>query len=206
MAPGALRVDAANFEAFAALFRPPDGSLWAFVSGPLSEYVTPGASGGPVAKPGYVVGDDLLSCLKACQSITEAFFPLGEERGTRLAVLVDWSSPDITDVKFSLGSKVMPLTKGDWSPTAKWAGEEARLSYNQAGTSQQILGRGSFSLFDLFDQLGGLKPTVTANYVASSTTLPLTVKLRSESKQDPFSADFFTRLKCPAEINPVPRL
>jgi type VI secretion system protein ImpL len=204
-APNAHRDDPATFEAFAAFFRPPDGTLGAFVTGPLSEYVTAGAAGVPVAKPGYIVGDDLLSCLKGSESITEAFFPTGEERGTKLAVLVDWSASDITDVKFSIGSKITVLTKGEWSPSAKWAGEETRLSYSEAGTSQQILGRGSFSLFDLFDQLGGLRPTVTANYVARSTSFPLTVKVRSESRQDPFSADFFSRLRCPAEIHPTAR-
>jgi type VI secretion system protein ImpL len=204
-APNAKRDDPASFEAFAAFFRPPDGTLGAFVTGALSEYVTAGAAGVPVAKPGYIVGDDLLSCLKGCQGITQAFFPTGEERGTKVAVLVDWSASDITDVKFSIGSKVMALTKGDWSPSVKWAGEEARLSYTQTGTFQQISGRGSFSLFDLFDQLGGLKPTVAANYVARSTTLPLTVKLRSEARQDPFGADFFSRLHCPAAISPTLR-
>jgi type VI protein secretion system component VasK len=204
-APNAHRDDPATFESFAAFFRPPDGTLGAFVTGPLSEYVTTGAAGVPIAKPGYIVDDDLLSCLKGCETITEAFFPTGEERGTKLAVLVDWSAPDITDVRFSIGSKVTALTKGEWSPSQKWAGEEARLSYNEAGTSQQILGRGSFSLFDLFDQLGGLRPTVTANYVARSTSIPLTVKVRSESRQDPLGADFFSRLRCPAEIHPTAR-
>lgn len=204
-APNAHRDDPATFEAFAAFFRPPDGTLGAFVSGPLSEYVTSGAVGVPVAKPGYIIGEDLLSCLKGCQIIADAFFATGEERGTKLAILADWSAPDVTDVKFSIGSKVTPLTKGEWSPTLKWAGEEARLSYNQSGTSQQILGRGSFSLFDLFDQLGGLKPTMPANYLARSTSLPLTVKVRSVSRQDPFGADFFSRLRCPAQIHPMAR-
>jgi type VI protein secretion system component VasK len=205
-APSAHRDDPATFDAFAAFFRPPDGTLEAFVAGPLAEYVTSGAAGVPVDKPGYVVGEDLLSCLRVCQSITEAFFPRAEEqRGTKLAVLADWSAPDISDVKFTLGPKFMPLTKGDWSPTFKWAGEGARLSYTQSGTFQQISGRGSFSLFDLFDQLGGLKPTVPSNYLARSTTVPLTVKVRSESRQDPFGGDFFARLRCPAEIHPMVR-
>jgi type VI secretion system protein ImpL len=204
-APNVHRDDPASFEAFAAFFRPPDGTLGAFVTGPLSEYVSPGPAGVPVARPGYIVGDDLLSCLNASQRITQAFFAPGEDRGTRLAVLVDWSAPDITDVKFAIGAKVMTLTKGEWSPSTKWAGEEARLSYTEAGTSQQVTGRGSWSLFDLFDLLGGLKPTVTANYVARSTTLPLTVKVRSESRQDPFAADFFGRLHCPAEVHPAVR-
>jgi type VI secretion system protein ImpL len=205
-AANAHRDDPATFDAFAAFFRPPDGTLGAFVTGPLAEYVTSGAAGAPVDKPGYVVGDDLLSCLRVSQDITEAFFPTGEEqRGTKLAVLVDWSVPDISDVKLTIGPKAIPLAKGDWSPTVKWAGEEARLSYTQAGTFQQISGRGSFSLFDLFDQLGGLKPTVTSNYVARSTTVPLTVKVRSESRQDPFVAGFFGQLRCPAEIHPMVR-
>jgi type VI protein secretion system component VasK len=204
--PNVRREDAANFEAFAAFFRPPDGTLWAFVKGPLfADYVTQGASGAPIAKPGYVVGGDVLTCLTAAQEITDAFFPPGEDRGTKLAILVDWSSPDITDVNFTLGSKSTPLSRGDWSPTMKWAGEGVRISYSQAGTSQQILGRGSFSLFDLFDQLGGLKPTVSRNYVARSTTLPITVKVRSEAKQDPFEPDFFARLHCPEEVHPMPK-
>jgi type VI secretion system protein ImpL len=197
-APKAHRDDPASFEAFAAFFRPPDGTLGAFLAGPISDCVTLGPDGA-TAKPGYVVDADLLACLKNSESMMQAFFPTGEERGTKLAILVDWSAPDITDVKFSIGPTVMPLPKGEWSPSLKWAGQQVRLSYTEAGTFQQLTGRGSFSLFDLFDQLGGLTPTVTANYVARSTTLPLTVKVRSESRQDPFSPDFFGRLHCPTD-------
>jgi type VI secretion system protein ImpL len=205
--PNVRREDAPNFEAFAAFFRPPDGILWAFVKEPpFSDYVIQGAAG-PIAKPGAdLVGADVLSCLTVAQDITDAFFPPNEERGTKFAVLVDWSAPDITDAKFSVGAKAMVLTRGEWSPTIKWAGEDTRLSYSQAGTqSQQIIGRGSFSLFELFDQLGGLRPTVARNYVARPSTLPLTVKVRSEAKKDPFSPDFFSRLQCPAEVHPTPR-
>ncbi|HEV3190336.1 MAG TPA: type VI secretion system membrane subunit TssM [Polyangiaceae bacterium] len=205
--PNVRREDAANFEAFAAVFRPPDGILWAFVKDPpFGDYVIQGAAG-PIPKPGAdSVGADVLSCLSVAQEITDAFFPPNEERGTKFAVLADWSAPEIADAKFSVGSKVMALTRGEWSSPIKWAGEDARLSYSQGGTqSQQVIGRGSFSLFDLFDQLGGLKPTVPRNYATKQSTLPLSIKVRSEARRDPFSPDFFSRLQCPAEIHPTPR-
>jgi type VI secretion system protein ImpL len=201
-APNARRDDAAGFEAFASFFKTPDGVLSAFVKGPLAEYVIQGATT-YISKPGSpAAGGDLLSCLGVAQQISDAFFSSGEERGTKLAILVDWSAPDITDAKFLIGSQATPLVRGEWSPTLRWAGEEARLTFAQAtGQSQQIRGRGSFSLFDLFEQLGGLRPGgAKGNYVAKSSSWPLIVKLRSESRQDPFGDDFFSRLHCPAEI------
>jgi type VI secretion system protein ImpL len=204
-APNAHRENAANFEVFASFFKPPDGTLWGFVKGPLSDYVMQGVTS-YIVKPGAAsVGGEVLSCLGVAQEITDAFFAPGEDRGTKLAVLVDWSASDITDPKFSIGSKVTPLARGEWSPTLKWSGEETTLTFSQAGNqSQEIRGRGSFSLFDLFEQLGGLKPGgASRNYVAKSSSWPLIVKVRSESKEDPFGADFFSRLRCPSEVHPI---
>ncbi|MCL2449485.1 MAG: hypothetical protein FWD17_11105, partial [Polyangiaceae bacterium] len=65
------------------------------------------------------------------------------------------------------------------------------------------LGRHSFSLFDLFDHLGGLRPSSGRAHYTSDCP-PLTLKVRPEGKVDALRADFFLRLRCPADIRTAP--
>jgi type VI protein secretion system component VasK len=191
--------EAANFDQFVSFFQP-DGILWGFVHTRLADWIEPGAHG-YVVKPGAdALGGDLLTCLSVAQEITDAFFVPGEDRGMKLSVHADWSSPDVTEAKFWIGGKATPLPKGEWSPTLKWAGEDARLDWTQSGHVTQQIGRHAFSLFDLFQQLGGLKPGGSRGlYVVEFP--PLTLKIRSDGREDALRADFFSRLHCPADIH-----
>jgi type VI secretion system protein ImpL len=192
--------EAANFEDFRSFFQP-DGTLWSFVHANLADWVEL-SDEGYVAKPtANPLGEDLLSCLSIAQEITDAFFGVGEEPGLKLSLQVDWSAVDVTEAKFWIGEKATVLPKAQWSPGVKWNGEGVRLEWVQGGRPTQELGRHSFSLFDLFEQLGGLKPAGSGRRGMYVTEYPpLTVKVRSEGKKDALRADFFSRLQCPREI------
>jgi hypothetical protein len=75
-----------------------------------------------------------------------------------------------------------------------------RIEWQQGGRPTQEFGRHSFSLFDLFVHLGGLKPLPSNPSIYSSECPPLMIKIRGEGRADPFRPDFFSRLRCPEEI------
>ena len=193
--------EAANFAEFASFFQPDAGILWAFVKKNLADWVEAGGDGYVAKRGADPLAPDALSCLSTAQEITDAFFPTGEEPGLKFSVLADWSAPDVTEAKFWVGAKSTVITKGQWARGLKWFGEAAKLEWVQAANPTQEIGRQSFSLYDLFDQLGGLKPMAggrSGTYTVDAA--PLTVKVRADGKGDAFRPDFFSRLHCPADI------
>jgi hypothetical protein len=101
-----------------------------------------------------------------------------------------------------VGAKETPLPRGQWSSPVTWLGEDTKLEWVQGGRPTQELGRHAFSLLDLLQQLGALRPAAARGvYVAEFP--PLTLKLRSEGKVDALRADFFTRIHCPRELEMV---
>jgi hypothetical protein len=142
---------------------------------------------------------EAYACLSAANEITHAFF--GDEPGMKLSVQVDWSASDVTEAKLWIGEKATVLPRGQWTAGLRWNGERARLEWQQAGQPTQEIGRHGFSLFHLMLQLGGLHATGSAGRgVYRAEAAPLTVEVRSDGRLDPFRPDFFTRLRCPADI------
>jgi type VI secretion system protein ImpL len=198
--PFTAHADAADFGQFAAFFKP-DGLLWGFVKSHLADRVEENGEGRYVVRQGAdPVAPDLLNCLSTAQEITDAFFAAGEDPGLKLSVQADWTASNVTAAKFWVGAKDTALPKSQWAGPVKWLGEDVRVEWQEDGRPTQELGRHSFSLFDLFDHLGGLRPTGSGRSIYSSDCPPLTVKLRPEGKVDALRADFFTRLRCPGEI------
>jgi type VI secretion system protein ImpL len=198
--PFTARADAADFGQFSAFFKP-DGLLWAFVKAHLADRVEENGEGRYVSKQGAdPLPPDLLGCLSTAQEITDAFFSAGEDPGLKLSVQADWTASNVGAAKFWVGSKDTALPKSQWAGPVRWLGEDVRVEWQEDGRPTQELGRHSFSLFDLFEHLGGLKPSGTGRSIYTSDCPPLTVKLRPEGKVDALRSDFFTRLRCPAEI------
>lgn len=196
----ASRGEPPSFADFATFFRP-DGILWTFVHARLADWVEEHGDGRYLPKPGAdALAGDALSCLTVAQEITDAFFASGEEPGLKLSMQADWNAPEVSNAKFSVGSKDTPLPKGQWAGPIRWFGEDVHVEWQQQGRPTEELGRHSFSFFDLFDHLGGLKPVEAGRSLYSSECPPLTLKLRPEGRADPFRADFFARLHCPEEL------
>jgi type VI secretion system protein ImpL len=196
---------AANFADFAAFFKPKDGLLWGFVHSKLVNWVEPSGSGAYVAKRGAdPLAPELLECLTVAQEISEVFFREGDDVGLKLSFLADWSAPDVTTAKIWVGAKETALPRAQWSAPVKWFGEDAKLEWVQGGRPTQELGRHAFSLFDLFDQLGGLRPA-GARGVYLAEFPPLSLKVRAEGRADALKPDFFARLRCPREIDMAKR-
>ena len=189
--------DAAAFEDFRGFFQP-DGSLWAFVKTNLGDSVEASEAGYSTKPGGAALAPDLLQCLSVAQEISEAFFPAGDEAGLRFSLQVDWSAPDVTESKFYVADKATVLPKAQWSPSLRWNGEGVKLEWVQGGRATQEIGRRSFSLFDLFEQLGGLKPSSSGRRgIYEAEFPPLLIKVRADGKRDAFGTAFFTRLRCP---------
>ncbi len=190
--------DAANFGDFAAFFKP-DGVLWGFVHTYLADAVEQKGDGHYVSKGTDPVTPAGLDCLTVAQEITDAFFE-GQDSGLRLSVQADWTAPDIKDAKFWIGQKDTALPQGQWSALLHWFGEDVRVEWQQGGRPTQEFGRHSFSLFDLFAHLGGLRPAPSAHSLYAVDCPPLTLKVRSDGRVDPFRDDFFSRLRCPPQV------
>jgi type VI secretion system protein ImpL len=196
---------AANFEDFTAFFKPSGGVLWGFVQGKLAGWVERTGSGGYVPKKGADhLSPELFECLNVAQEISDAFFREGDEPGLKVSLQADWSAPDVSGAKISIGAKETPLPRGQWSPVVRWLGEDVKLGWVQGGRPTQEIGRHAFPFFDLFQQLGGLHGE-GARGIYRAELQPLTLKLRPEGKVDPLRPDFFSRLHCPQEIEMVKR-
>jgi type VI secretion system protein ImpL len=202
--PFTAHADAADFGQFAAFFKP-DGLLWAFVKAHLADRVEENGEGRYVTKQGAdPLPPELLACFSTAQEITDAFFSAGEDPGLKLSVQADWTASNVTAAKFWVGAKDTALPKSQWAGPVRWLGEDVRIEWQEDGRPTQELGRHSFSLYDLFEHLGGLKPSGGGRSIYSSDCPPLTVKLRPEGKVDALRPDFFTRLRCPGEIRGAP--
>jgi type VI protein secretion system component VasK len=197
----------AGFEDFRAFFQP-QGTLWSFFKATLAGSVE-ATDAGYRNKPGATpLGPDLLACLSVAQEITDAFFPASDVAGLRFSLLLDWSATDIGEVKFAIGDKATALPKGQWSGPLRWNGEGARLEWTQDSRMTQEIGRpASFTLFDLFDQLHGLSPGARHG-IYETDFAPFAVRvradgIRADGRRDPFAKDFFSRLRCPVNIEMV---
>jgi hypothetical protein len=194
------RAEPAGFADFATFFRP-DGVLWTFVHARLGDWVEERGDGRYLPKPGAdALGGDALACLTVAQEITDAFFGSGEDPGLKISVQADWNAPDVSNAKFFVGAKDTALPKGQWAGPIRWFGEDVHVEWQQQGRPTEELGRHSFSLFDLFDHLGGLKPVEAGRSLYASDCPPLTLKLRPEGRSDALRGDFFARLHCPEEL------
>jgi type VI secretion system protein ImpL len=192
--------EAAAFEDFRSFFQP-DGILWGFFKANLADSVELTDSGYKPKPASTPPAPDLLSCLSIAQEVSDAFFPAGEDPGLRFSLQIDWSATDVTESKFYIAEKPTVLPKSQWSAPLKWNGESVRLEWVQGGRPTQEIGRHSFSLFDLFEQLGGLKPSPGGRRGLYEVEFaPLVLKVRADGKSDPFRAAFFTRLRCPQEL------
>ncbi len=192
---------AATFGDFAAFFKPDAGPLWAYVKGHLSDYVEFGGRG-YVMKPGSDPLDPgLLACLNVAQDVTDALYPAGEDPGLKFTILADWTVTDVSEAKVWIGGKATPLGRGQWSAPLKWFGDDVKIEWTQAGQPTQQIGRRPFALYDLFKQMGGIAPAAGGRsgvYVGEFP--PLQIKVRSASKVDPFQSNFYSRLKCPEQV------
>jgi type VI secretion system protein ImpL len=196
----AAHAEAVDFGQFTAFFKP-DGVLWGFVKAHLADWVEDKGDGRFALKQGAEpLSPLLLSWLTTAKEVTDAFFSAGEDPGLKLSIQVDWTATNVADAKFVIGSKETPLPKAQWAGPVRWFGEDVHVQWLEDGRATEELGRHSFSLFDLFQHLGGLRPTAGGRAVYVTDCPPLTLKVRSEGKDDALRSDFFSRLRCPDEI------
>ena len=148
--------------------------LWGFVKTHLADRVEENGEGRYVVKQGAdPVSGELLGCLSIAREITRRVLRCG--RGPRPQ---DLRSGRLDRVERHRG-EVLGRGQGHArSPRAsgpgrsRWLGEDVRIEWQEDGRPTQELGRHSFSLFDLFEHLGGLRPTGSGRSIYASDCPP----------------------------------
>lgn len=193
------QAEAVAFADFASFFRP-DGILSTFVRTNLADRVEVDGHGRVRPKDGAEpLSPDLLEFLTNAAEVTDAFFGADTEPGLRFSIQADWEQADVASAQFFVGAKGTALPRGQWTEPVRWSGEDVHIQWLQAGRPTEQFGRHSFSLFDFFSGLGGLKPGAgRSSYVADCA--PLHLKIRAEGTVDALRASFFSRLRCPQDI------
>jgi type VI secretion system protein ImpL len=197
---GTAMGEAVKWDDFADFFKQ-DGALWGFVHKNLAGRVELSGDGrwAVARNADNPLPANVLVFLTQAQEVTDAFFHDGEAPGLKFSVQADWSETDVTDTKFVLAGKDTPLPKAQWSTGMRWMGEDTRVEWMQGSRPTQELGRHSFSLFDLFAHLGGLRPSAGHGYYMVECP-PLSLKVRSDARADAFRSDFFVRMRCPPDL------
>jgi hypothetical protein len=192
--------EAVKWDEFQDFFKQ-DGILWGFVHKNLAGRVDLSGEGRWTVSRGAdnPLPANVLVFLTQAQEVTDAFFHEGEAPGLKFSVQADWTESDVTDTKFVLEAKDTPLPKAQWSAVMRWMGESTSVAWTQGGRPTTELGRRSFSLLDLFAHLGGLRSSAGHAYYTVECP-PLSLKVRSDARADPFRSDFFVRMRCPRDL------
>ncbi|HEY0467008.1 MAG TPA: ImcF-related family protein, partial [Polyangiaceae bacterium] len=206
----------ASVAEFSDFFRPQLGLIWKFFDKDLRDRLE--RSGDrfvpkSAAVPTPFLGE-FLSCLNVAQEITDAVFGTLPEAKVPFAVNIHSAGADISQIALRIDG-VPTVYKNEtehwqltqWPNTGQTKG--ASLAVKAAGFTDEIPREGDFGLFRLL-LAGGLKPVGTGReavplFVATWTlnraeTPPVTIELKPSKATQPFSRNFFKRMRCPSQI------
>lgn len=211
-----VSVDASVTE-LADFIRPQTGMVWAFFDKNLSPYLEPsGASFIPKnsATPVTFRGDFLHQCLGRGKMISDALFGVGgaAEPSVPFTVNIHPAGRNISEITLMIdGKKTVYRNEPErWQP-AVWPGggdkKGAVLKVKGAGFTEEIPRDGDFGFFRLL-AVGGLKPSDPKKPGVFKATWelsragepPVTIEIKPTKSAHPFTAGFFSAMKCPAVI------
>ena len=201
----------ASVAEFSDFFRPQLGLIWKFFDKDLRDRLE--RSGDrfipkSAALPTPFLAD-FLSCLNVAQEITDAVFGSLPEAKVPFAVNIHSAGADISQIALKVDgvattykneSEHWQLTQ--WPNTGQTKG--ASVLVKAAGFTDEIPREGDFGLFRLL-LAGGLKPSGNGLFVATWTlnraeTPPVTIEIKPSKATQPFSRNFFKRLRCPSQV------
>lgn len=211
-----VSVDASVAEV-ADLLRPQTGMVWVFFDKNLTPYLEPSGAGfiqKNSSTPVTFRGDFLQSCLGRGKAIMDALFGTGgaAEPSVPFTVNIHPAGRNISEITLMIdGKKTIYRNEPErWQP-AVWPGggdkKGAVLVVKGAGFTEEIPREGDFGLFRLL-AVGGLKPSDPKKPGVFKATWelsragepPVTIEIKPTKSAHPFTAGFFSSMKCPASI------
>jgi type VI secretion system protein ImpL len=211
----------ASFEDAAAFFKPKDGILWGFYEQYLKSFhyrvnhdhypLSQMQSGAPGAKPYTPFLPNMYNCLKKSHEISDAIFPIGEEK-PKVAFNINLKtvSPIVSEVIFDIDGQVRSYkNEKEFWYSFEWPGKKptgASIRVRGAGGLDEELKReGPWGIYRLFEA-----GTVTAQKDSDEvftvtwqmTAPPVTVvmEVRPTRSNHPFVPSFFRMTNCPPTI------
>jgi len=198
---------------FSDFFRPTAGALWKFYDKNLTEYLE--RTGNTFAlKPTVEPGSfrpDFLRCLNQAAEITDALYGTAPEPLVSFGLRMHSVGAQVSEITFRVdGQATVYRNEPERWVGAQWPGKgtprAASIQVKGAGFTDETARSGDFGFFRLLAAGGGLKSgSGDGSLVASfGLTRPglsaVPVDFRPAKAVHPFHADFFRRLKCPAEV------
>lgn len=208
------KVDASVTEV-ADFFRPQTGILWAFYEKTLKGSLEQSGNRFFPKDTTRAVpfrADFLSQCLGRGAQITEALFGGGTEAVVPFTLNIHPAGPNISEIALIIdGERTVYRNEPErWQP-ARWPGtgdeKGATLKVKGAGFTEEIPRGGEFGFFRLLTagglkEVGPSKPGVwKATWELSRAgEPPVTIELKPTKSAQPFAADFFGKMRCPAAI------
>jgi type VI secretion system protein ImpL len=198
---------------FSDFFRPTAGALWKFYDKNLTDYLD--RTGNNFAlKPTVEAGSlraDFLRCLNLAAEITDALYGTAPEPLVSFALRMHSVGAQVSEITFRVdGQATVYRNEPERWVGAQWPGKgtprAASIQVKGAGFTDEIARSGDFGFFRLLAASGGLKGggadgALVANFTLSRPGLAsVPVDFRPAKAVHPFHADFFRRLRCPAEV------
>ena len=152
-----------------------------------------------------------MSCLSTAGELTDALFGTSPEMAVPFSVKLQPVGADIAEVTLRIdGQAIVYRNEPERWIASQWPGKGTPKGgtlevKGTAGFADQIPRNGDFGFFRLL-AAGGLKPLGTSNdapiWVATwalnrAGEPPVTIQVRPGKGANPFSRDFFRRIKCP---------
>jgi type VI secretion system protein ImpL len=214
----------ASYEDAVAFLKPQTGVLWGFYDQNLKGFhrqidhqFIPQASlqgvGPKPAKPYTPFNPNMYNCLERGDEITDALFPgrSGEIPKVVFQVNLKTVSPIVSEVTFEVdGQKKTYRNEKEFWKTFEWPGPDgpsgAALTVRGAGGLNEELRReGPWGIYRLFEA-----GTTTANkdddkmftveWQLTAPPVTVTVQVKPQRGNHPFSPSFFRSLNCPPSI------
>ena len=198
---------------FSDFFRPTAGALWKFYDKNLAEYLDRTGNAFSL-KPSVDAGSfrpDFLRCLNQAADITDALYGAAPEPLVTFGLRMHSVGAQVSEITFRVdGQATVYRNEPERWVGAQWPGKgtprAASIQVKGAGFTDETARSGDFGFFRLLAASGGLKPgagdgSLVANFTLTRPGLSsVPVDFRPAKAVHPFHADFFRRIKCPAEI------
>ncbi|HMI87896.1 MAG TPA: type VI secretion system membrane subunit TssM [Polyangiaceae bacterium] len=198
---------------FSDFFRPTGGALWKFYDKNLTEYLD--RTGNAFALKATVEAGsfrpDFLRCLSHAAEISDALYGTAPEPLVSFGLRMHSVGAQVSEITFRVdGQATVYRNEPERWVGAQWPGKgtpkAASIQVKGAGFTDETARSGDFGFFRLLAASGGLKAagadgSLVANFSLTRPGLAaVPVDFRPAKAVHPFHADFFRRLKCPAEV------
>lgn len=205
----------------AQYFSPVDGAIWAFFEGELKIFLTPTENQwAPASLMGIQVdfAPGFLEFLDKANAVRRALYGTGNAVPSVMFDLTPEPTSGVTESLIEIdGQRLQYRNERPLPSTFTWPGRsgspQAKLSVSIVGSQERpTIGMidGEWALFRLLNRAGLASQSQTIHTVtwslssADGRRFDVRYKLQARSAQNPFSANFFSRTRCPERATQLP--